>query len=149
MIFIEQGTVYIDQAHQQFRLTTTREKEQSSNSKSRKARGPHVKLQYTQTAYSDEYSNTMRPATTLPLPHNSHLKPTPNRQTEIKNFSYLSVLQKDPLSEFFLKKKNPDIGLGATGYKSSGEIFSALRLRIFKTLKFFVPNNKRLGGHTQ
>jgi hypothetical protein len=31
-VFIDQGAVYIDQAHQQFKLTTTREKEQSSNS---------------------------------------------------------------------------------------------------------------------
>jgi hypothetical protein len=33
-IFIDYGVVYIDQVHQQIKLTTTREKEQSSNSKS-------------------------------------------------------------------------------------------------------------------
>jgi hypothetical protein len=33
-VFIDQGAVYIDQVHQQFKLTITREKEQSSNNKS-------------------------------------------------------------------------------------------------------------------
>jgi hypothetical protein len=33
-VLIDQGAIYIDQAHQQFKLTTTREKKQSSNSKS-------------------------------------------------------------------------------------------------------------------
>jgi hypothetical protein len=45
----------------------------------------------------------------------------------------LSILQKNPLSEFFLKK-TPDIGSGAAVYISSGEIFLVLQLRIFKAL---------------
>jgi hypothetical protein len=100
-VFIDQGAVYIDQVHQQ-KLTTTREKEQSNNSKLRKT---HVKLQCTQIAYLEEYSNTIRPMIALSLPHNGHLQPTLDRQTNIKDFSYLSILQKDPLSEFFLKKE--------------------------------------------
>jgi hypothetical protein len=126
--------VYIDQAHQRFRLTTIREKEQSSNSKSRKVRGPHVKLQCTQTAYSDEYSNTMRPVTVLPLPYNGHLQPTPDKQTDIKNFSYLSILQKDPLFEFFLKKP---------WYRLGGYMVHILRRDFFQLFgsKFSRPSN--------
>jgi hypothetical protein len=132
-VFIDEGAVYIDQAHQQFKLTTTVEKEQSSNSKSRKARGPHVKLQRTQTTYLDEYSNTMWPMTMLPLPHNDHLQLTSDKQTDIKDFSYLSILQKDRLSEFFLKKE-PGYGLGGCRVHILRRDFSALGLRIFKTL---------------
>jgi hypothetical protein len=60
--------------------------------------------------------------TTLSLPYNDYLPPTSNRHIDIKDFSYLNILQKDPLSEFFLKKE-PGIGSGATGYISLGEIF--------------------------
>jgi hypothetical protein len=81
-----------------------------------------MNLYCTQTTYSDEYSNTVRPVTALPLPYNGHLQATFDRQIDTKDFSYLSILQKDPLSEFFLKK-NPDKGSGVAGYISSGEIF--------------------------
>jgi hypothetical protein len=90
----------------------------------------------------------MWPVTTLPLPHNSHLQPTSDRQTDIKDFSYLSILQKDPLSEFFLKKE--------LGYRLGGYSVHILRrdflvfwLRIFKTLQLFILNSKRLRGYTQ
>jgi hypothetical protein len=33
-------------------------------------------------------------------------------------------MTKDPISEFFLNKRNPNICLGAAGYISSDEIFS-------------------------
>ena len=36
----------------------------------------------------------------------------------------LENMTKDPISEFFLNKKNPDICSGAAGYTSSDEIFS-------------------------
>ena len=36
----------------------------------------------------------------------------------------LENLTKDPISEFFLNQKNPDICSGAAGYISSEEIFS-------------------------
>jgi hypothetical protein len=105
-------------------------------------------LQCTQTAYSDKYSNTMRLVTVLPLPHNGHLQPTSDIQTDIKDFSYLSILQKDPLSEFFLKKE-PRYRLGDCRVHILRRDFSVLRLRIFKTLQLFVPNSKRLRGYTQ
>jgi hypothetical protein len=92
-----------------------------------------VKLQCTQTAYSDEYANTMRPMTALPLPHNGHLQPTSDRQTDIKDFSYLSILEKDPLSEFFLKKES-EYRLGGCKVHILRRYFSVLRLKIFKTL---------------
>jgi hypothetical protein len=84
-----------------------------------------VKLQCTQTAHSDEYSNTTRPVTALPLPHNSHLPPASDTQTDIKDFSYLSILQKDPLSEFFLKKE--------PGYRLGGYRVHILRIDFFSS----------------
>jgi hypothetical protein len=90
----------------------------------------------------------MRPVTALPLPHNGYLQPTSDKQIDIKDFSYLSILQKDPLSEFFLKK-DPGYRLGGCKvYILRRDFFSVLRLRIFKTLQLFVPNNKRLRGYT-
>jgi len=90
----------------------------------------------------------MRPVTALPLPHNDHLQPIPNRQTDIKDFSYLSILQKDPLSMFF-QKKEPRYRLGGCRVHMLRRDFLVLWLRIFKILQLFVPNSKRLGGYTQ
>jgi hypothetical protein len=45
-----------------------------------------------------------------------HLPPTERR--------LLENMTKDPISEFFSNKKNPDICSGAAGYISSDEIFS-------------------------
>jgi hypothetical protein len=69
-------------------------------------------------------------------------------QTNIKDFSYLSILQKDPLSKFFLKKE-PGYRLGGCRIHILRRDFLVLQLKIFKTLQLFVSNSKRLGGYTQ
>jgi hypothetical protein len=89
----------------------------------------------------------MWPVTVQPLPYKGHLQPTSDRQIDIKDFRYLSILQKDPLSEFFLKKEPGDRLRGCRTHILMRD-FLVLRLRIFKTLQLFIPNSKRLGSYT-
>jgi hypothetical protein len=72
--------------------------------------------------------------------------PLIGRQT--KDFNYLIILQKDPLSKFFLKKELR-YRLGGCRVHILRRDFLVLWLIIFKTLQLFVPNSKRLGGNTQ
>jgi hypothetical protein len=80
--------------------------------------------------YLDEYSNTVQPVTALHLPHNGHLSPTSDRQKD-----YLRIQQKGPLFEFFLQM-NPNIGLGAAGYISSGKIFKFFNPEFLRPFNF-------------
>jgi hypothetical protein len=59
----------------------------------------------------------------------------------LKDASHLSILQKDPLPEFFLQ--NPNIGLGLQG------TYPFFNLESSKTLQHFISNSKRLEDYTQ
>jgi hypothetical protein len=90
----------------------------------------------------------MWPVTALPLPQNGHLQPTSDKQTDIKDFSYLSILQNDPLSEFFLKKE-PRYRLG--GYRIHilrRDFFSSLAQNFQDSLTFCSKQQEARGIHS-
>jgi hypothetical protein len=58
-------------------------------------------------------------------------------------------MTKDPISEFFLNKKNPDIYVGAAGYIYSDEIFSFSNDKNSRPSNFLFQIARGLGGYTQ
>jgi hypothetical protein len=89
-----------------------------------KERLPHMKTQYSKIVYPKEYTNTIQPVTAQHLTNstaNCHLPLTQRR--------VLENMTKDPITEFFINKKNPDICSGAAEYISSEEIFNFLTIK--------------------
>jgi hypothetical protein len=56
-------------------------------------------------------------------------------------------MTKDPISEFFLNKKNPDICSGAVGYISSDEIFSFFNDKNSRPFNFLFQTARGSGLH--
>jgi hypothetical protein len=71
------------------------------------------------TVYPKEYDNIVQPVTAQHLTN-----PTANYHLPLTKRRLLENMIKDPISEFFLNKKNPDICSEVAGYISSDEIFS-------------------------
>jgi hypothetical protein len=126
--------VYIDQAHQQFKLTTTREEEQNSNSKSERQENRIW-------CYSAlrQHIRTNIPILCGPWPcclyHTTVTYNLPLTYKQTLKTSVTWVYYRRTLCPSSFWKKNPDIDSGTAGYISSEEIYQ------FFVSEFSRPSN--------
>jgi hypothetical protein len=109
-----------------------------------KEKQPRAKTQYSRTIYPKEYANTVQPVTVQAFNQlNGQLPPTTHRRKDTWEYD------KDPITDFFLYKKNPNICSGAAGYISSDEILSFFNNKNSRPSNFLFQIVRGSGGYTQ